>query len=507
MNNLLVINVAQGERRVALVEKGVLSGLFIERPSDRSVVGNIYLGRVSRVLAGMDAAFVDIGLDKAGFLYVSDVIRPIDYAQLGLPEEYGSEDEIDETHPAKPTPDITKLLANGETIMVQVSKAPIGTKGARLTTHITLPGRLLVYLPTVEHIGVSRRIELESERRRLREIVERLRPESGGFIIRTAAEGADEASIRADMEFLTKLWMEVRQKAKGASAPVRLYRDLDLVKRVTRDLFTADIDKLIVDDAEQHRQLLEFVRTFMPALAGRVELYTGTEPLFDALGLEVEVTRALERKVWLRSGGYIVIDQAEALCAIDVNTGKYVGKHNLEDTITKINLEAVKEIVYQLKVRDIGGIIIIDFIDMEKESNRDKVYSALQAELANDRAKTNILKISELGLVEMTRKRVRENLMRFLTETCPYCEGSGRVKTTATVGFEILRAIERECAGRRGRVFVKACADVVDWLLGDEQELIDEIEKRLGIGIVLDVDEALHREQFDVVFEPENGGG
>ena len=507
MNNLLVMNVAQGERRVALVEKGVLSGLFVERPSDGSVVGNIYLGKVSRVLAGMDAAFVDIGLDKAGFLYVSDVVRPLDYSQLGLPGEYGADDDLEEDRPAQPRADITKLLANGETIMVQVSKAPLGTKGARLTTHITLPGRLLVYLPTVEHIGVSRRIELESERRRLREIVERLKPESGGFIIRTAAEGADEAAIRADMEFLTKLWTEVRQRAKGASAPVRLYRDLDLVKRATRDLFTADIDRLIIDDAEQHGQLLEFVRTFMPALAGRVELYTGSEPLFDALGIEVEVTRALERKVWLRSGGYIVIDQAEALCAIDVNTGKYVGKHNLEDTITKINLEAVKEIVYQLKVRDIGGIIIIDFIDMEKESNRDKVFSALQAELAADRAKTNILKISELGLVEMTRKRVRENLLRFMTETCPYCEGSGRVKSKATVGFDVLRAVERECAGRRGTVVVKACADVVDWLLGEQQELIDETESRLGIGIVLEVEESLHREQFDVVFTAKKDSG
>jgi len=502
MTAQIVINAAHGERRVALLQEGQLAGLFIERPSQHGLVGNIYKGRVVRVLAGMDAAFVDLGLEKAGFLYVSDVIRPDSYGQIEFREGDSSEaDDVDDSAPSPlPSTDITELLKNGEKILVQVAKAPIGTKGARLTTHITLPGRLLVFLPTVDHVGISRRIESDSERRRLQELVERLRPPGSGFIIRTAAEGADEAALEADMQFLIRLWQDIQQRAGQVSEPARLYRDLDLIRRATRDLFTAEVERLLIDDAEQHRQLVEFVRTFMPALAGRVELYSGREPIFDALGIEVEITRALDRKVWLRSGGYIVIDQTEALCAIDVNTGKYVGKHNLEDTITKINLEAVKEIVYQLRVRDIGGIIIIDFIDMEKQSNRDKVYTALQSSLAEDRARTNILKISELGLVEMTRKRVRESLSRSLTDVCPYCDGSGRVKTQATMGYDILRAIEREAAGRPGSVLVTAHPEVVDWLLAEEQEVIEAMEQRLRLRITIEPSLQQHREQFDVEF-------
>ena len=509
MSTTLVINVAHGERRVALIEKGSLSELYIERSVGRGLVGNIYKGKVVRVLPGMDASFVDVALDKAGFLYISDVVKPESASELGLAIQEGSEEEGVEgalpraaASPVETQPRrISDLLHHSQEILVQVAKAPMGTKGARLTTHITLPGRLLVFLPTVDHIGISRRIESESERRRLKEMVENLRPKDTGFIIRTAAEGADEEALYADMDFLTKLWEDVHERGERASAPSQLYQDLDLIRRATRDLFTAEVDRLIIDDPDEHKLLLEFVRTFMPALAPRVELYSGSEPLFDALGLEVEIGRALDRKVWLKSGGYIVIDQTEALTAIDVNTGRYVGKHNLEDTITKINLEAVKEIVYQLKLRDLGGIIIIDFIDMERPSNRDKVYNALQEALTEDRSRTNILKISELGLVEMTRKRVRESLSSTLSETCPYCEGTGRIKTPASVNYEILRAIEREARGRKGEVVVIANPDVGNRLIEEEQDTLEKLEKRLKIQIRVDTSNTYHREQFEVHFE------
>jgi ribonuclease G len=509
MSTTMVVNVAHGERRVALIDKASLSELYIERPAGRGLVGNIYKGKVVRVLPGMDAAFVDVALEKAGFLYISDVAKPISASELGLAIREGSDEEgVERELPSSgaypgeaQTTRISDLLHNGQEILVQVAKAPIGTKGARLTTHITLPGRLLVFLPTVDHIGISRRIESESERRRLKDMVENLRPKDTGFIIRTAAEGADEEALYADMDFLTKLWEDVFERSQRAGAPSQLYQDLDLIRRATRDLFTAEVDRLIIDDSDEHKLLLEFVRTFMPALAPRVELYSGSEPLFDALGLEVEIGRALDRKVWLKSGGYIVIDQTEALTAIDVNTGRYVGKHNLEDTITKINLEAVKEIVYQLRLRDLGGIIIIDFIDMERPQNRDKVYNALQEALTEDRARTNILKISELGLVEMTRKRVRESLSSTLSETCPYCEGTGRIKTPASVGYEILRAIEREARGRKGEVVVIANPDVGNRLIEEEQDTLERLEQRLQIQIRVDTSPAYHREQFEVRFE------
>ncbi len=509
MSTSLFVNALHQERRVALIEKSSLAELYIERPQGRSLVGNIYKGRVVRVLPGMDAAFVDIGLDKAGFIYITDVTKPSSPSDLGnLVAEFGTDtDGIEEDllNANQPTvekqPRITDVLHHGEEIMVQVAKAPIGTKGARLTTHITLPGRLLVFLPTVDHIGVSRRIGSESERHRLKEIIENLKPPGTGFIIRTAAEGADEDVLSTDMNFLTRLWKDVRSRNETVGAPAQLYQDLDLIRRVTRDLFTAEVDQLIIDDPEEYQQLLDFVRTFMPALAPRVKFYSGPEPLFDTMGIEVEIERALDRKIWLKSGGYIIIDQTEALTAIDVNTGRYVGKHNLEDTITKINLEAVKEIVYQLRLRDIGGIIIIDFIDMERPTNRDKVYTALQDTLLADRARTNILKISDLGLVEMTRKRVRESLSRSMSECCPYCEGTGRIKSTTTVCYEILRAIEREARGRSGTVVVVANQEVSDQLVDEEQEALEGLEHRLQIQVRVDSSVSSHREQFEVRFE------
>jgi ribonuclease G len=512
MSTTLVINAIHEERRVALIEKGSLAELYIERPQGRGLVGNIYKGKVVRVLPGMEAAFVDIALDKAGFVHVSDIAMPTSSEHLDLfdddeddPEDNEQDDSLSTPPPFEsevPTIKIADLLRYNQEILVQVAKAPIGTKGARLTSHISLPGRLLVFLPTVDHVGISRRIENESERTRLKELIENSKPEGAGFIIRTAAEGASAEALAADMEFLTHLWDDIINRSEDSSAPTQLYQDLDLVHRATRDLFTAEVERLIVDEPKVHKTLLEFVRTFMPALAPRVELYDGKEPLFDALGLEVEISRALDRKVWLKSGGYIVIDQTEALCAIDVNTGRYVGKHNLEDTITKINLEAIKEIVYQLRLRDLGGIIIIDFIDMEKQTNREKVYNALQEAVLEDRARTNILKISELGLVEMTRKRVRESLSRKLSETCPYCNGTGRIKSITTICYEILRAIEREVGGRKGNVLVTANPDIGNHLVDEEQEAVAAIEERLKIQVTIDYAHNFHIEQFAVRFHP-----
>jgi ribonuclease G len=504
MSKTLVINAVLHERRVALIENGTLVELFIEHPGERGLVGGIYKGKVVRVLPGMDAAFVDLGLEKAGFLYVSDV-APADSADpFGLTEDDNvdleTEAEAEAPSPGEARWRITELLHPGQELLVQIAKDPINTKGARLTTHITLPGRQLVFLPTVDHIGVSRRIGNELERNRLKEIVERLRPPGTGFIIRTAAEGTDEEALKADMDFLTRLWDDVQARAELINAPAQLYQDLDLIRRTTRDLFTAEVNRLLIDDAEEYRRLVEFVRTFMPDLVPHVEYYAGSEPLFDYVGIEGEIERTFGRKVWLKSGGYIVIDETEALTAIDVNTGKYVGKYNLEDTITKINLEAVKEIVCQLRLRDLGGIIIIDFIDMERIANREKVFGALQEALVNDRARTNILKISELGLVEMTRKRVRESLSQSMSQVCPACEGTGRVKSPATVSYEIIRSIEREARGRTGNVLVKANPSVGRHLINEENEALESIERRLGLQVRVDSRWDFHREQYEVRF-------
>jgi ribonuclease G len=505
MSKTLVINAVHNERRVALIEQGSLVELFIEHPGERGLVGGIYKGKVVRVLPGMDAAFVDLGLEKAGFLYVSDAAPPDIADPLELTEDNDGIDPEVEVATEAPVPSeaqwrITDLLHPGQELLVQIAKDPISTKGARLTTHITLPGRLLVFLPTVDNIGVSRRIADEVERNRLKEMVERLRPPGTGFIIRTAAEGIDEEALKADMDFLTRLWEDVQARAEHVSAPAQLYQDLDLIRRTTRDLFTAEVNRVLIDDAEEYRRLLEFVRTFMPALAPRVEYYAGSEPLFDFVGIELEIERTFGRKVWLKSGGYIVIDETEALTAIDVNTGKYVGKYNLEDTITKINIEAVKEIVCQLRLRDLGGIIIIDFIDMERPANREKVFNALQEALVHDRARTNILRISELGLVEMTRKRVRESLSQSMSQVCPACEGTGRVKSPAAVSYEIIRAIEREARGRTGNVVVMANPSVGKHLINEENEALESIEHRLGIQVRVDSRWDYHREQFEVRF-------
>ena len=696
MENVLVINAAGGETRVALVENGHIAEYYLDRKRDRGIVGNIYKGKVVRVLPGMQAAFVDIGLDKAAFLYVADVFYdpdfsdqefdltegehaerddapaqeqidefeahaeanrgPGDGAAEGLietpaplapthfrsdaepagqaqapvialgtdprapeiavaltPEASGStarqalleesqngdgdgdngdgDDEGDEegdeaatpaalvaggaatgegadqgsisaprpaqaalqreggrrrrrrrgrgkapagaaaqpgaqpaavvTGPAdkrvpqaQPAPkeprrerseggraqaQIQDLLKEGQEIIVQVVKDPIGTKGARVTSHISLPGRHLVFMPTVDHIGISRRIENEKERKRLRDIINRMRPAGTGFIVRTVADGVSEEKLAADIRFLIQEWNEVGKGKDKKPAPVLLHPDLDMVLRATRDLFTHDVGKLVIDDRDEHDRVMKFVENLEGDLKDHIELYTGEEPIFDAYGIEQEIKRALNRKVWLKSGGYLIIDQAEALVAVDVNSGRYVGKKNLEETITRINVEAAKEIIYQLRLRNIGGIIIIDFIDMDKAQNRDKVFKAMQEALGRDRAKTNVLKISELGLIEMTRKRVRESIGRTLNEPCPYCDGEGQIKSKVTMAYEIFREIRREAQTFNEKTLVVNCHPQVAELLTNEERtelryLMDFYNKTIQVKSQV----SYHQEQYDI---------
>jgi ribonuclease G len=501
MTKELVINVTSHETRVALLESGHIAELYIERQRERGIVGNIYKGKVIRVLPGMQAAFVDIGLEKAAFLYVADVLAEMEAVEqfvegrsLHAEPSEGIEEEL------SPLPPIEDLLQEGQELLVQVAKEPLGTKGARITAHISLPGRHLVYMPTVDHIGISRRIENEEEKDRLRELVEEIRPTGTGFIVRTAAEGKSTEELHSDMEFLVGLWEDIDKRREHHGAPCLIHSDLDLTTKVLRDTLTEDVERIVVDTREEHDKIVRFLATFMPNLPYTIDFYEGDEPVFDAFGLEVEISRALGRKVWLKSGGYIIIEQTEALTAVDVNTGRFVGKHNLEDTILKTNLEAVKEIAFQLRLRNLGGLIIIDFIDMEREAHREKVHGALEEALKNDKSKTNILKISELGLVEMTRKRVRESIGRTLCEPCPYCEGKGYIKSRITTAYEIFRELRREIRELPGyRVTLLVHPDIADLLSDDEHEGIEEIERRHQKQIAIHSRPNFHLEQYEIL--------
>jgi len=396
---------------------------------------------------------------------------------------------------------ITEVVKEGDEVIVQISKEPIGTKGARVTSHVSLPGRYVVYLPTVDHVGTSKRIGSSRERARLREVVEQLRPPSGGLIVRTVAEGLTKKSLKADIGYLVSLWEDVSRKREGAKAPAVLYTELDLVLKTARDLFTDEIETIVIDDKDQYARLVRFVEMFMPARVKDVHLYTGDEPIFDAYGIEDEISRALSRKVQLPSGGYLIIDQAEALTAIDVNTGRYVGKgsRDLEETALKTNLEAVDEIAYQLRFRNIGGLVILDLIDMDVAQNREKVWRALEGRLAKDKAKTTINRISELGLIEMTRKRTRESLGRTMHETCFYCDGTGQVQSKTTIVYEILRQIRRERHGLPGySVLVNAHPAVVDQMQGEERAAVQEAERRYMRRIEFNPRTEYHIEQFDL---------
>ncbi len=642
--NTLVINCDIRETRVCLIEDGVIAELHVERAAVRGSVGNIILGRVTRVLPGMQAAFIDVGMERAAFLHVEDLIRPDDFeAYLDKDEqrevgpalkqegEAASEpgedddedgttessidsaealdadegemssspdaatsepeastpgttqavessalvvDEDDDEDPAadgessspvpvqakatsspdnrnrkrrrrgrngryrdekpfearkggipnggaRPNPremsrdrrsralasrtsraiPITEVVKEGDEVIVQVSKEPIGTKGARVTSHIALPGRHVVYLPTVDHIGISKRIGSAKERQRLRQVMELLKPESGGLIVRTVAEGLTKKNLKTDIGYLIALWKEVSRTKQSAKAPATLYAELDLVLKTARDLFTDSVERIIIDDREQHARLVQFVGMFLPARVKDIELYAGDEPIFDAYGIEDEIGRALGRKVPLASGGYLVIDQAEALAAIDVNTGRYVGKgsKDLEETALKTNLEAVAEIAYQLRLRNIGGLVILDLIDMDQSSNREAVWRALEQALAKDKAKTTINRISDLGLIEMTRKRTRESLTRMLHEPCFYCDGTGQIQSRTTVAYEILRQIRRERHNLKGySVVVNAHPAVVDLLQLEEKAAVQEAERRYMRRIEFVARREYHLEQFDL---------
>jgi ribonuclease G len=494
MANELIINAMPHETRVALLEDKVLAEIYIERTKDRGIVGNIYKGKVVKVLPGMQAAFVDVGLEKAAFLYVSDVYgRVEDYEEIGFQGE-----EIPTV--VNPTLPIEELLSEGQEILVQVSKEPLGTKGTRITSHISLPGRYLVFMPTVDHVGISRRIKDEKERRRLRETVLGMKPPASGFIVRTASEGAAPEEIRNDMEFLLRLWTNVQKKRENSSAPSLIHSDLTMVLRVIRDILSSQVNRIIIDSKEEYDNIISFITSYMPKEKYEITLYEKKEPIFDAYGIEMEIDKILGRKVWLKSGGYIVIDMSEALVAIDVNTGRYVGKRNLDDTILKTNLEAAKEIAYQLRLRNIGGIIIIDFIDMEREGDREKVYQVLEEAIKKDRQKTNIFKISELGLVEMTRKRTRENMTRTLGESCPYCEGSGLIKSKTTVCYDIFRQIERSASELGGHnIVVEVNPEIAGLLYEEERGGVEELERKLKKKIAVRGKAGFHQEQYNII--------
>lgn len=513
MSNELIINARPYETRVALVEDNAVVELHIERDAGQELTGNIYRGRVARVLPGMQAAFVDIGLGRTAFLYVSDVYK--DFSELEQmmlessrpPEEEGPCDETDPESAAEDvaqenTLQIEELLHEGQPIMVQVAKEPLGNKGARLTSHISLPGRHLVLMPTVNHIGVSRRIEDKEERERLKAMIRMIRPNFLGFIVRTVAEGGTQEKLAAEMDFLLKLWSNIQAKMGKGTSPGLLYKDLSISLRAVRDLFTREVDRLIIDSEEEYENIMEFIDTFAPKLRYSVELYEGSDPIFDAFGVEIEISRALGNKIWLKSGGYIVIELTEALTSIDVNTGSYVGKRNLEETILKTNLEAVKEIAFQLRLRNIGGLIVIDFIDMEKVANRHRVFTALKEALSRDRAKTNVLPMSDLGLIEMTRKRTRASLNRLLTDTCFYCEGRGTLKSAKTICCEIFRDLERECASpaEGGEVHILVNPEIEKSLKEEEQKSIIDLEKRISRRIAIMGKENFHMEQYEITF-------
>lgn len=495
-DSVIVVNTDGPETRVALIEEGILSELYMERERERGTVGNVYKGKVLRVLPGMQAAFVDIGEEKAAFLYAGDIAPP---------DGSGSIDELedDEMRRSANLRDITELVSPGQEILAQVVKDPISNKGARITTYISLPGRNLVFMPTVNHIGISRRIVRDREQRRLRKLVDQMRPEGAGFIVRTVAEHASNAQIRADIDYLLKLWANIKFNERIHRAPALLYRDLNLMLRVVRDHLSPSLDKVIVDDRMQHERLSRFVSAFMPDYSTNIELYTNREPIFDGYGIELEINRALERKVTLKSGGSLVFDQGEALTAIDVNTGKFVGAKGktLEETITKTNLEAAEEIAEQLRLRNLGGLVIIDFIDMDKESNRRKVYRKLQEALRRDRAKAYITKISEMGLVEMSRKRTRESLGRMLTAPCESCNGKGYTKSTSTMCYEILREIRREAPHQEGNaILVHAHPAVADLMRRDEVSAVDSMVKRIQRGIDIQSRPDFHIENFEIQF-------
>ncbi|MGA1841824.1 MAG: Rne/Rng family ribonuclease [bacterium] len=504
----IIVNANPYEKRVALLEDRLLTELYIERRRSKRINGNIYKGRVIRVLPGMQAAFLDIGLQKDAFLYVMDIddsMSEIEKLMMGNEEIQGglgtSLDEDVKPFPLEEHPimNIQDLLKEGQEVLVQVSKEPLGTKGARVTSNITLPGRYLVYMPTVDHVGVSRRIEDKDEKTRLKEMVQRLKSPGSGYIVRTVGEGKGEEEFLSDIEYLNKLWDKIQKRSNSSRSPCLIHKELDILLKTIRDIFTTDIDRMVIDSEEEYERCVEFVETLMPNLTDRIKIYHKDKPIFDDYNIEKQIEEALSPKVWLKSGGYIVIDETEALITIDINTGKFVGEANLEETIYKTNIEAVHEIVRQIRLRDLGGIIIIDFIDMGIEENRQKLLEVLENELKKDRMRTNILQLTQLGLVEMTRKRIKQSLGRILTSPCPYCGGSGRVKSILTICRTIQREIDTIGSSRAGdEILIKANPDISAFFYKQEDDLLEYLENKYNKRITIRSEPDMHYEDYTI---------
>lgn len=485
MSKEIIVNVDTRETRVALIEAGKLVELHIER--EERVVGSIYKCKVSNVLPGMDAAFVDIGLERNAFLYVADVIPEAD-------------DEAPISRRDLRNLRIKDVLKVGQELLVQVTKGPRGTKGARVSTRISLPGRYLVLMPDADNIGVSRKIEEGGERDRLKRIADNVRPLGYGVIVRTEAEGKSESEIRQDLEFLLRMWNQIQEKARKISPPGLVHQDLSLIYKIIRDVFSTDVTKMLIDSPVDYEKAMELIELLSPKMKSRIQLYDGSEPIFERFAVETEIERLLRRKVWLKSGGHLTIDETEALTTIDVNTGKYIGTTSLSDTILKTNLEAVNEVARQLRLRDIGGIIIIDFIDMINPKDRQHVVSALDKALRQDRTRTKISHISPLGLIEMTRKRTGETILEVLTEACPYCQGRGRIESPETVSIQVERELRLKAAQADEEAFVVTVnPEVAVHLIGAMGETIEEIERHLRRAVYIRANASLHIEKYEIV--------
>ena len=492
MNSILFLSVNPFETRVALREKSRLVSYRAERHRTSSVVGNLYKGRVTRVLPGMQAAFIDIGLPRDGFLYVREAGGIMDdFTDIFRVGDEPGPTEIVET-------DIGDLLRQGQEILVQVVKDPIGTKGARLTTHITLPGRFLVYMPTVEQLGVSRRITDDDERSRLKAVIDEFG--GGGWIVRTAGEGQGGVELGADRRYLVKLWEQIQNATDRINAPYLVHHELSAVLRAVRDTFTSAVQEAWVDDEEAFEEVLEFLEQSDPSLVPRLKLFRKSTDLMSAFGIDRELEKAVRPKVWLKSGGYLVVNQTEALVAIDINTGKYVGTNSLEETVFTLNLEAVREIARQLRLRDLGGIVVIDFIDMEDPAHRLELYQALETELEGDSARIQLLPMSDIGLIQLTRKRTRPSLDRTLSRECPYCHGSGRIKALATICLEIRRnLLEAVTAGLSDQLSLVVHPEVSHYLQGPFRDLLRELEEVHGVQVILRENPLQHQEQFEII--------
>jgi ribonuclease G len=494
----IIVSEDQYENRVAILEDKELTEIFSERKDSNYILSSIYKGRVNSVLPGMQVAFVDIGLERNAFLHISDVHR--EFNEFGEFSQQGEPDSKSKTTRKTPRHSINDLLKQGQEILVQIDKESIGTKGPRVTAYITLPGRYLVLMPTVENIGVSRRIVDEAERQRLKDIVLKLRKDNNGYIVRTAAEAKDESEFKAEMDFLTNNWEQISRQAESLSAPALIQNDLGLTFRIVRDIFTEDVSEFVIDSEAEYHKVMDYINSALPNLKSRVKLYKNREPVFEAYGIEKAIRRALRKKIWLKCGGYIVIEQTEAMVSIDVNTGKYVGKEDPDDTILKANVEAVKEITRQIRLRDVGGIIVIDFIDMDNENHRRKVFRAFKEALKVDKAKTNILSFTELGLVEMTRQRTRPSLTKMLCQPCPYCNGYGSILSEDTITIDLLRAIKKAYY-RNGNKSLKVIAnDIIAMrLLQEDADKVKKLEDNLKIKLEIEEDIDLHMEEYRII--------